>query len=101
MIRLRNIKAAWQALTSRKVFLLTSSDKAATGSDMYGDALIAAATKLRESCDLSKPRYDMIVSILYDPSVIMLSKGASGVCYATYDCQTEQEFNDLRECEIE
>lgn len=101
MIRLRNIKAAWRALTSRKIFLLTTSDKNATESDLCGGALFAAAMKLRESGNLPKPRYDMMISLLFDPSVIMLSKGKSGVCYASYDCQAEQDFNDLKQCDIE
>lgn len=40
-------------------------------------------------------------TLLHDPSVIMLSKGDDGKCYAAYDCQSEDDLNDLRFCEIE
>lgn len=61
----------------------------------------AIAMKLHELGYLPKERLDMALTLLRDPSVIMLSKGDDGKCYAAYDCQSEDDFNDLRFCEIE
>lgn len=100
MIRLRNLKAAWRLLNSRKHFLVSSVSEV-TDADLCENALLAAAMTSHEKGYLSTARYDMVESILYDPSVIMLSKGVSGTCYTAYDCQSEEDFNDLKECEIE
>lgn len=101
MIRLRNLRAAWRVLTSRRYVLATSYGKDTTAETLLEGVFLGSAMKLRERGYFSMPRYDMAASIIYDPSVIMLSKGKSGICYASYDCQTEQDFNDLRECKVE
>lgn len=101
MIRLRNLHAAWRVLTSYKHYQICVYEESYTEKQLVEKGFFRAVCSARDYGLISKPRYDMMLSILFDPSVIMLSKGASGVCYAAYDCQTEQDFNDLKECETE
>ncbi len=101
MIKFSNLRMAWQVLTSRKIFLLATSDKNCTNEDLCRNAIISAAVKLHWYNALSKPRYDMIMSVLYDPSVIMLSKEDKGSCCASYDCASDDDFADLKQCKIE
>lgn len=102
MINLANLRIAWHVLTSSRVsILLTSNDKACTNKDLYQGAIFSAVTKLRESDAIPKPRYDMIMSVLCDPSVIMLSKDDNGTCCVSYDCADDDDFTDLKQCKIE
>lgn len=101
MISLANLRMAWHVLTSHMSFLLTTNDKTCTNKDLCQGTIFSAATKLRESDAIPKPRYDMIMSVLYDPSVIMLSKDDSGTRYASYDCASDDDFTDLKQCKIE
>lgn len=95
------IKGAWNVLRAYRCFALSTMDENCTSEALLIGAYHAIAMKLHELGYLPKERLDMALTLLRDPSVIMLSKGDDGKCYAAYDCQSEDDFNDLRFCEIE
>lgn len=95
------IKGAWNVLRAYRCFVFGTMDKNCTSEALLIGAYHAIAMKLHELGYLPKERLDVALTLLRDPSVIMLSKGDDGKCYAAYDCQSEDDFNDLRFCEIE
>ena len=101
MISLSNLGIAWRALVSSKVFIVATNDKKCTKEDLCRRAIISALAKLCNLGNIPKSRYDMIISVLYDPSVVMFSKDDSGTCYISYDCASDDDFTDLKQCKIE
>lgn len=95
------IRGAWNVLRAYRCFALSTMDENCTSEDLLIGDYHAIVMKLHELGYLPKERLDMALTLLHDPSVIMLSKGYDGKCYAAYDCQSEDDFNDLRFCEIE
>lgn len=95
------IRGAWNVLRAYRCFALSTMDKNCTSEALLIGAYHVIAMKLHELGHLPKERLDMALTLLHDPSVVMLSKGDDGKCYAAYDCQSEDDFNDLRFCEIE
>ena len=70
-------------------------------------AIAKTAREMYERGELSEERLQMIGIALLDKSVIVLSKhrpifkGMEEYCAITYDCESEEDFNELREQEIE
>ncbi len=97
------IKAIWRVLT-KKHFVVYASD-IISEEDLTILFLLRNAKCLYEHKKLSEERLQMIDSILYDRSVILQSmcKTAPECITPTviYDCQSEEDFNELEEQEIE
>lgn len=99
----KKIKAIWDVLT-KKHFVVYASD-IKDEEDLTILFLLRNAKCLYEHKKLSEERLQMIDSILYDRSVILQSmcKTAPECITPTviYDCQSEEDFNELEEQEIE
>lgn len=97
------IKAIWRVLT-KKHFVVYASD-IISEEDLTILFLLRNAKCLYEHKKLSEERLQMIDSILCDRSVILQSmcKTAPECITPTviYDCQSEEDFNELEEQEIE
>ena len=71
------------------------------------DAILCEAAKLQVGGVMSKERYQMICSILFDRSVILQSiykykqEKDKYVPTVVYDCESEEDFKELKEQEIE
>ncbi len=95
------VQDAWAVLTCKRCALCSSEVEDATRELLLVETIDSAATWLL-ACDyISKARYDMITTALCDPSVITLSKNYDGTCSIAYDCQTDDDFNDLKDLKIE
>lgn len=99
----KKIKAIWDVLT-KKHFVVYASD-IKDEEDLTILFLLRNAKCLYEHKKLSEERLQMIDSILCDRSVILQSmcKTAPECITPTviYDCQSEEDFNELEEQEIE
>lgn len=47
-----------------------------------------------------KIRLEMIRTICTDPCVLLISKDKEGKLWKSYDCQSEEDLNDLKEVEV-
>lgn len=99
----KKIKAIWDVLT-KKHFVVYASD-IKDEEELTRLFFVRNANKLHELGRLSEERLQMIDSILCDRSVILQSmcKTAPECITPTviYDCQSEEDFNELEEQEIE
>ncbi len=95
------IQDAWAMLTCGRYALCTSENKYTTHEAFVKGVIDDTAKWLLARDYISKARYDMITTALCDPSVITLSKNYDGTCSIAYDCQTDDDFNDLKELKIE
>ena len=101
MNRMTRIKAAWKVLTQKYAIVHASN---ADANYLLIDAILHEAAKLHLRGVMSKERYQMIASILFDRSVILQSVYKTNGKYVPtviYDCQSEEDFNELKEQEIE
>jgi len=98
---MKRIKAVWEVLT-KKYYILHSGNE--DKEEIAKTALIMDAFLLEGLFVISTERLQMIASILFDRSVILQSiykdKGKY-VPTVIYDCESEEDFNELREQEIE
>lgn len=97
------IKAIWDVLT-KKHFVVYASD-IKDEEELTRLFFVRNANKLHELGRLSEGRLQMIDSILYDRSVILQSMYDIAFGYITptviFDCESEEDFNKLKEQEIE
>lgn len=97
------IKAIWDVLT-KKHFVVYASN-IISEEELTRLFLVRNANKLHELGRLSAERLQMIDSILCDRSVILQSmcKTAPECITPTviYDCESEEDFNELKEQEID
>ena len=97
------IKAIWDVLT-KKHFVVYASD-IKDEEELTRLFLVRNANKLHELGRLSDARFEMIGSILCDRSVILQSicKTAPECITPTviFDCESEEDFNELKEQEID
>ena len=97
------IKAIWRVLT-KKHFVVYASD-IKDEEELTRLFFVRNANKLHELGRLSEERLQMIDSILYDRSVILQSMRDIALGYITptviFDCESEEDFNELKEQEIE
>lgn len=98
------IKAIWDVLT-KKHFVVYASD-IKDEEELTRLFFVRNANKLHELGRLSDARFEMIGSILYDRSVILQSMFKPIVDYGPYptvifDCESEEDFNELKEQEID
>lgn len=104
------IKAAWAVLTAPYCWYVCC--KAAepnleiSKADILTTAIGVLLRQMENNGVISKSRRDMMESILQDRSVILLSMAVLPateipVPTITYDCETEADFNELKEVEIE
>jgi hypothetical protein len=97
------IKAIWDVLTKKHFVIYASNIK--NEEELTRLFLVRNANKLHKLGRLSDARLDMVDSILYDRSVILQSMRdiAFGYIIPTiiYECQSEEDFNELKEQEIE
>ncbi len=100
---IKRIKVAWIVLTRTHIIVHASN---ADKEYLLTDAIIKDAANLYYDEKLSFERYQMICSVLFDRSVIVQSmwnifnKGAV-VPAVIYDCESEEDFNELKEQEVE
>ncbi len=95
------IQDAWTMLTCGRYALCTSKNKYTTREAFVKGVIDDTAEWLLANDYISKARYDMITTALCDPNVLMVSKNDNGEYFATYECQTDDDFNDLKELKIE
>lgn len=99
----KKIKAIWDVLT-KKHFVVYASD-IISEEDLTILFLLRNAKRLYELRKLSAERLQMIDSILCDRSVILQSmcKTAPECITPTviFDCESEEDFNELKEQEID
>lgn len=99
----KKIKAIWDVLT-KKHFIVYASG-IISEEDLTILFLLRNAKRLYELRKLSAERLQMIDSILCDRSVILQSmcKTAPECITPTviFDCESEEDFNELKEQEIE
>lgn len=97
------IKAVWDVLT-KKHFVVYASD-IKDEEELTRLFLVRNANKLHKLGRLSDARIDMIDSILYDRSVILQSMYNIALGYiiptVIFDCESEEDFNELKEQEID
>lgn len=97
------IKAIWDVLTKKHFVVYASSIK--DEEELTRLFLVRSANKLHKLGRLSDARLDMVDSVLYDRSVILQSMCNIALGYiiptVIYDCQSEEDFNELKEQEIE
>ena len=102
MNRMTRIKAAWKVLTQKYAIVHASN---ADANYLMIDAILHEAAKLQLNGVMSKERYQMIASILFDRSVILQSIHRQDkdkyVPTVIYDCESEEDFQELKEQEIE
>lgn len=97
------IKAIWDVLTKKHIVVYASNIK--DEEELTRLFFVRNAKKLHNLGRLSDARLDMLRSILYDRSTIMLSMHKSFVDYGPYpivryDCLSKEDFNKLKEQEI-
>lgn len=96
------IKAIWDVLTKKHFVVYASNIK--DEEELTRLFLVRNINKLHELGRLSDARFEMIGSILYDRSVILQSmcKTAPECITPTviFDCESEEDFNELKEQEI-
>lgn len=99
----KKIKAIWDVLT-KKHFVVYASD-IKDEEELTRLLLVRNAKRLCELGRLSEERLQMIDSILYDRSVIFQSVCKIATECITpiviYDCESEEDFETLKEQEIE
>lgn len=99
----KKIKAIWDVLTKKHFVVYASNIK--DEEELTRLFFVRNANKLHELGRLSKERLQMIDSILYDRSVILQSMCDIALGYITptviFDCESEEDFNELKEQEIE
>lgn len=105
------IKAAWAMLTQPHAWYACWSksidDEPVTEAMLCREALIVAASQLEETGELSTERWQMIMEVIDARSVILQSiREASTalditVPFVIYDCESEEDFKELREQEVE
>lgn len=97
------IKAIWDVLTKKHIVIYASNIK--DEEELTRLFFVRNANKLHELGRLSEERLQMIDSILYDRSVILQSMRDIALGYITptviFDCESEEDFNKLKEQEIE
>lgn len=97
------IKAIWDVLTKKHFVVYASNIK--DEEELTRLFLVRNAKRLCELGRLSEERLQMIDSILYDRSVILQSMCDIALGYITptviFDCESEEDFNELKEQEIE
>lgn len=102
MVIKNRIKAAWDVLTKKCVIVHASNSDIKY---MIKDSIMMESAKLLLGKSLSLERYQMLSSVLYDRSVILQSmcwqKDGKAAPTVIYDCKSEEDFNELREQEIE
>lgn len=98
----KRIRAARKVLTKKYFTVYTSNGDA---NKLMRDAIRTEAAKLVIKGVMSKERYQMIASILFDRSVILQSIHHQDkdkyVPTVIYDCESEEDFQELKEQEIE
>lgn len=100
---IKRIKIAWIVLTWKHISVHASN---ADKEYLIKHTIIEEAAKLYYDGKLSFERYQMICSVLFDRSVIVQSmwnifnKGVV-VPAVIYDCESEEDFNELKEQEVE
>lgn len=98
---MKRIKAAWEVLTKKNYILHSGNEDK---EEIAKTALIRDAFLLEGLFVISTERLQMIYSILYDRSVILQGFHEEGWDYyvptVIYDCESEEDFNELREQEI-
>lgn len=97
------IKAIWDVLTKKHIVVYASNIK--DEEEITRLFFVRNANKLHKLGRLSDARRDMIDSILYDRSVILLGMFKPFVHHEPfptiiYDCESEEDFNELKEQEI-
>lgn len=103
MMKLKErIKAAWKVLTMKYAIVHASN---ADVNYLLIDAILLDVAELLHRGIMTTERYQMIDSVLSDRSVILQSmhrqKDGKTVPTVIYDCESEEDFNELREQEIE
>lgn len=99
---MKRIKAVWDVLT-KKYFIVHTGKL--NEKYLLMDAINLDAAELCYIGGMGLERFQMIRAILYDRSVILQSM--TDVSYddvlpvVIYDCESEEDFNELREQEIE
>lgn len=101
---LHRVRIAWRLLTSRqrcfcRFFLENESDER-----MYRAVSYFGAVGYFDALPKSSifQRLEMIATLLNaDNSVILLSKEQDGINWVTYDCQSQEDFDELRSCEYD
>lgn len=97
------IKAIWRVLTKKHFVVYASNIK--DEEELTRLFLVRNAKRLCKLRKLSEERLQMIDSILYDRSVILQSmcKTAPECITPTviFDCESEEDFNELKEQEID
>lgn len=97
------IKAIWDVLTKKHIVVYASNIK--DEEELTRLFFVRNTNKLHKLGRLSDARFDMVRSILYDRSAIMLSIYKPFVDHepypiVSYDCLSEEDFNELKEQEI-
>lgn len=97
------IKAIWDVLTKKHFVVYASNIK--DEEELTRLFLVRNAKRLCKLRKLSAERLQMIDSILYDRSVILQSMCNIALGYITptviFDCESEEDFNELKEREID
>lgn len=55
--------------------------------------------KIRTMQEHLAMRREMFTTLLQDPSVMLYSKDADGNLYALHDCVTDEDYDDLANCQ--
>lgn len=106
----KRIKAAWAMLRYPHAWYVcwhkSEDDEPVTEDMLCREAILEAARQLKGIGGLNEERYQMIESVLKDRSVILQSIVVTKILkipipYVIYDCESEEDFNELREQEIE
>lgn len=96
------IKAIWDVLTKKHFVIYASNIK--DEEELTRLFFVRNTNKLHKLGRLSDARLDMVDSVLYDRSVILLSMRDLAFEYiiptVVFDCQSEEDFNELKEQEI-
>ena len=99
---IKRIKAAWKVITKKNSIVHASNGDV---NYLIIDDIIIGASQLHDRGIMTTERYQMIGSILFDRSVILQSmhrrKDGKTVPSVIYDCESEEDFNELKEQEIE
>ena len=102
MKKTERIKAAWKVLTSK--YAMVHANNADVGYLLI-DAILLDAAELLHRGIMTTERFQMIGSVLADRSVILQSmhrqKDGKTVPTVIYDCESEEDFSELKEQEIE
>ncbi len=99
---MNRIKAVWRVLTKKNYILHSGNEDE---EELAKGALIGDALALENLSVINIERLQMIYSILYDRSVILQGFHEEEWDYyvptVIYDCESEEDFNELREQEVE